>query len=49
MPPKAALDTVAPVLYKDNRLEITEREHIQYPASIRNKCVLFARLNTLIA
>ncbi len=37
-PPKATLEPLAQALYKDAKLDTTELKHIQYLASIRNKC-----------
>jgi len=37
-PPKATIDPLAQALYQAKKLDITELKHIQYLASIRNKC-----------
>ncbi len=37
-PPKATLEPLAQALYKEGKLDITEIKHVQYLASIRNKC-----------
>jgi hypothetical protein len=37
-PPKATIEPLAQALYKEKKLDITELKHIQYLASIRNKC-----------
>ncbi|SRR5258708_9799605 len=37
-PPRATIDPLAQALYQAKKLDITELKHIQYLASIRNKC-----------